>query len=64
MYVDMGSCKDYINLASLITESSKKDFPKNMDLSLLDYYKGNNLNMVARNTIYTYDILSLSNKIY
>lgn len=46
-----------------MTETSRKDFRKNMEAAAQYYEKANNLNLLVRNAIFTFDILTLC-KIY
>eukprot|EP01022_Parablepharisma_sp_SALTPOND_P008445 TRINITY_DN136028_c0_g1_i1.p1 TRINITY_DN136028_c0_g1~~TRINITY_DN136028_c0_g1_i1.p1 ORF type:complete len:1040 (+),score=107.72 TRINITY_DN136028_c0_g1_i1:896-4015(+) len=61
-YEEIGSCKEFITIASLITETSRKDFRKNMEIAAQYYEKGNNLTLLVRNAIYTFEILTLARR--
>jgi len=61
-YEEVASCKEFLTISSLITEQSRKEFRKNMEVASQYYEKGNNLNLLVRNAIFTFDILTLSKR--
>eukprot|EP00826_Nyctotherus_ovalis_P001585 TRINITY_DN10263_c0_g2_i7.p4 TRINITY_DN10263_c0_g2~~TRINITY_DN10263_c0_g2_i7.p4 ORF type:complete len:225 (+),score=59.05 TRINITY_DN10263_c0_g2_i7:1764-2438(+) len=60
---EIGSCKEFMALSSLISDSNVKDFKKNMEAVVQFYEKANAFTLIARNSLLVSDVL-ISAKAY
>ena len=59
---EIGSCKEFLTIASLLTENNYKHFKRDMQFVIQCYEKAKSNTLIVRNAIYTTDILKAMRK--
>eukprot|EP00826_Nyctotherus_ovalis_P051980 TRINITY_DN6535_c0_g2_i1.p1 TRINITY_DN6535_c0_g2~~TRINITY_DN6535_c0_g2_i1.p1 ORF type:complete len:495 (-),score=157.48 TRINITY_DN6535_c0_g2_i1:42-1526(-) len=54
---EVASCREFLAIATLVTEGNRREFKNNMENAMQLYEKSKSFNLVARNAIYTGEIL-------
>lgn len=54
---EIGSCKEFMALSSLMSDNNVKDFKKNMEAVVQLYEKANAFTLIVRNSLFVSDIL-------
>ena len=57
-YEEIGSCKEFLAIATLIVDGNKKEFKNNMEIAIQYYEKSKRYDLIARNGLYLADLLN------